>query len=250
MIVIILLIVGGVIGLFIYNALKPKTVLPSSPEGGDSSNSSSGSSSGGSSSGSGGSSGGSSSGGSSSGGEILKGFSTPITQYSHNVRFLDRQNDIDCKTYGSALNEFKLQAPFGISYNVVCGGIDPQFLSSTTTRKNTPYSDNPGDIRFLDKHNLDCGSGAMTRFRMNTNGDKSSYEYDCKALKNSSNKVCRTVETDWSGGSNNLAMLNKLDVKCMENESITQFQILNGANFGKWDDWNKYRYTCCRTKDV
>ena len=45
MIVIILLIVGGVIGLFIYNALKPKTVLPSSPEGSNSSNSSSGSSS-------------------------------------------------------------------------------------------------------------------------------------------------------------------------------------------------------------
>ena len=46
MIVIILLIVGGVIGLFIYNALKPKTVLPSSPEGSDSSSGSSGSSSG------------------------------------------------------------------------------------------------------------------------------------------------------------------------------------------------------------
>jgi hypothetical protein len=68
MIVIILLIVGGVIGLFIYNAVKPKTVLPSSPDG-DSSDSignggSSGSSSGGSSDGSSG--GGSSGGGSSS----------------------------------------------------------------------------------------------------------------------------------------------------------------------------------------
>ena len=244
MIVIILLIVGGVIGLFIYNALKPKTVLPSSSEGSNSSNSSSGSSSGG-----------SSSGGSSSGGEILKSFSTPITQYSDDVRFLDRQNDIDCKTYGSALNEFKLQTllqpPFGlgINYNVACGGIDPQFLSSTTTRKNTPFSESSGAIKFLDRHNLDCGSGAMTRFKMNTqDGNKNSYEYDCKALKNSSNKVCRTVETDWSGGSNALAKLNTLDVKCMEDESITQFQILNGANFGKWDDWNKYKYTCCRTK--
>ena len=178
-------------------------------------------------------------------------FSTPKTQYDNSVRFLDRQRDIDCTAYGSALNKFKLRAPArdGLSYDVVCGGIDPQFLSSATVSRNTPENGiENGDIKFLDRHNLDCGTGVMTKFALNTRGDNMTYEYDCKDLQYSS-KVCRTVETDWAGGSNSLEMLDGLDVKCREDESISQFQILNGANFGKWDDWNKYRYTCCKSTD-
>ena len=41
-------------------------------------------------------------------------------------------------------------------------------------------------------------------------------------------------------------MLDRHKVACEADESINSFNLINGEGHGKWSDWNKIRYSCCK----
>ena len=179
--------------------------------------------------------------------EAIRSFDTPKTEYNNHIKWLDRQNKLDCEA--DPLNGFKLQTPAasGLTYKVNCKGIDSRFVVDNSKLDNekiyeTALSETSGGIRFLDKHPIDCGTGkVLSKFAMagGTGDDRMNFQYKCKNVLEPIE--CRDVFTDWAGPCTALECLDRQELKCNSDESISGFQLQ-----GKFNDFNRYKYTCCK----
>jgi hypothetical protein len=154
-----------------------------------------------------------------------------------NMIFLDRHT-LDCGDDG--LNQFRLGRPKGnqIQYKYKClDGIN----SPANIRKDTGANDwGGGNTIYLDRHNLDCGKNPIAKFRLvRPKGNQIRYDYTCNSKKVGG--ACRNVNTGWNQESNQQIYLDRHNVKCNDNEVITQFK-LNRDGKGKF----RYDYKCCK----
>jgi hypothetical protein len=144
---------------------------------------------------------------------------------------------VDCKKDG--IKSFILTAPTKdtIDYKYTClDGIssNPGAYKYTTTQ-----TDGGGNTIYLDRHNVNCGSYPITDFKLTKPADDTiRYEYRCSSRKAGGD--CRNVTTAWDTESKDTIYLDRHDVKCNANESLTRFQLKRDGN-GKF----RYEYKCC-----
>jgi hypothetical protein len=155
-----------------------------------------------------------------------------------NMIYLDRHS-VDCGNDG--LNQFKLERPSGnrIRYRYLC----KEAINSSGKNKNTGSNDwGGGNTIYLDRHNVDCGTKPIARFRLvRPAGNKIRYDYRCS--NKSSTGVCRNANTGWNQESSRNIYLDRHNVRCNSDEVITQFK-LNRNGKGKF----RYDYKCCKIK--
>ena len=189
-------------------------------------------------------------------------FNTPLTDYSWDIRSLIAQRDVNCASHGTqdqAMNRLKLHGPAaqGLSYEVSCGGIAPQNLSTTTSDLQTAHIAYTGEglsnFRGLD---VNCGNKAvLTQIALDglENNTKLYQEYKCKNIINGEPQ-CSQHETPWVGsdGDYSLQYLDNHNLVCGEGESLSSFRLVNGEETAEhpWRDWNSMKYTCCKVAPV
>ena len=111
--------------------------------------------------------------------------------------------------------------------------------------KYTPWQDNGGgDTKYLDRHNLDCGSQTkmMTRFRLEASpypGNKIRYVYTCCRVATSFCRA-RLVNNNPTEENENLIYLDKQRVDCGSSSIMNAFRLVRN-NHGQW----YYNYRCC-----
>ena len=150
--------------------------------------------------------------------------------------FLDRHL-VDCDDDG--LNQFKLGRPSEtqISYSYKClDGID----SPANIEKNSGANDwGGGNTIFLDRHNVDCGDNPIAKFKLVRPTEHTiRYDYTCNSKKVTGS--CTDLNTGWNEESDKNIFLDRHDVKCDDNQVITQFKLNRDGN-GKF----RYDYKCC-----
>ena len=154
-----------------------------------------------------------------------------------NSIFLDRHT-LDCGDDG--INQFKLGRPKGnqIQYSYKCvEGIN----SPANINKDTGANDwGGGNTIFLDRHNVNCGENPISKFRLvRPRPNQIRYDYTCNSAKIKGQ--CRDSNTGWNQESNMHIYLDRHNVKCEDDEVITQFK-LNRDGKGKF----RYDYKCCQ----
>jgi hypothetical protein len=189
-------------------------------------------------------------------------FTTLPTEYNWDIRSLIAQRDVNCASHGTqdqAMNRLKLHSPAasGLSYEVSCGGINPQNLSSTTSNLQTAHIAYTGEglsnFRGLD---VNCGNKAvLTQIALDglENNTKLYQEYKCKNIINGEPQ-CSQHETPWVGsdGDYSLQYLDNHNLVCGEGESLSSFRLVNGEESTEcpWRDCNRMKYTCCKVAPV
>lgn len=181
-----------------------------------------------------------------------------IREYSTNpendgggdMRWLVR-HDITCDN--DAINSFVLERKANdsgelarINYKVGClEGVN----SGTTDIKKTALTDDgQGDYLFLDRHNVDCETRPISKFKLARNGEnKVMYQYKCSTLEHTGE--CRDVQTemtDETGG--NIYNLDRHHVKCEPGEAVTSFKLIRNALEDRemYGEKVAYSYKCCK----
>lgn len=155
------------------------------------------------------------------------------------TEYLDRHT-LNCGSNG--LNQFQLTrpSPSTLSYRYRClNGID----SSANIRKTTPQGvRDDGNVIYLDKHNVDCGTNPISKFRLTSpeNATKLSYDYTCNSKAVAGE--CRNVTTPWRDEDWQNYVLDKHNVECNQDEVITRFQLKRNSTHDKL----RYEYKCCK----
>jgi hypothetical protein len=162
---------------------------------------------------------------------------TPSNDWGEgNMAYLDRHN-VDCGDDG--LVQFRLGRPASdkIQYSYKC----LEGINSAGTNKNTGDNDwGEGHTVYLDRHNVDCDSKPIAQFRLvRPADDKIRYDYRCS--NKPSTGPCRDANTGWNEESDQNTYLDRHDVKCNDDEVITQFK-LNRDGQGNF----RYDYKCCK----
>ena len=159
---------------------------------------------------------------------------------ANNTRDLSNHN-ISCPDF-SSVNSFQTvtDPEWKLHYNYNC--ID-NFKPTTIDYKTTePQADGNGNPLFLDRHDIDCGSGSVLgQFKLVQNPTDATqyYSYTCH---NTENPECRQVTTPFNDdGGGHIHYLNRHNVKCEPNEALQQFKLVrNPDNLGQY----QYQYTC------
>ena len=81
--------------------------------------------------------------------------------------------------------------------------------------------------------------GNFVIYPQSPNDQVMKFQYKCKNV--SEPLECRDVFTDWAGPCTTLDCLDRQELKCNSDESISGFQLQ-----GKFNDFNRYKYTCCK----
>jgi uncharacterized protein YegP (UPF0339 family) len=178
------------------------------------------------------------SGGSGGGFQIGASKDTGFNDESRQAFFLDRHN-VNCDPNG--INSFKLvrSGKGKFRYDYKCsskGALGP--LSS----KDTGFNDEGGgNVIYLDRHNVDCGTGALSQFNLTRDG-KGKYRYNYKCASSNKPLQCRDVTTpvnDHGGG--DTIYLDRHNISCNNDEVISKFKLMSLPG-------NKiqYSYKCCK----
>ena len=130
-----------------------------------------------------------------------------------------------------------------IRYNYFCN----DKKETSVTQKNTGWVTNPGLTKTFaygqnDTFNVNCDKKPITYYKLVTdpnNGWRLKYDYKCG---NTTSNKCRSITTEESDASNNPGFLDRQNVKCEDNEYLSQFKLKSTGVEGK----NKYEYTCCK----
>lgn len=165
-----------------------------------------------------------------------------------NTYYFDRHT-LDCNN--NPINSIHLNRnadKIQFEYNCISGGSFDNVISGKTI----PTDAGNGDIRYLDRHNIDCSSkilnnqygGAITKLHYNRDDDKNiHYQYSC--LPSNVPLTCRQVNTDFNDdGNGNSLYLDRHQIKCNDNEALSQFQLHRNDK----GDQVQYNYTCCSVK--
>lgn len=151
------------------------------------------------------------------------------------------KHHVDCKKDG--IKSFKLTrpSPATIDYKYIClDGIN----SNPGAYKYTKSNDwGKGNMIYLDRHNVNCGSYPITDFKLTQPADdKIRYEYRCSSRKAGGD--CRDTATKWNTFSSNTIYLDRHDVKCKANEVLTKFGLVHNGKSGNAKKI-RYEYKCC-----
>jgi hypothetical protein len=168
----------------------------------------------------------------------FRGTQTPPNEWGNgNSIYIDR-HPISCANNG--LNQFNLTRPKPdqIQYKYTClEGIN----APANINKKTAANDwGGGNTIYLDRHNVDCGQNPISSFKLTRPSDKTiQYQYTCNSKKAKGD--CRQANTGWNEESNQSIYLDRHNVKCGNNEVITQFNLVrNGKKKFRYD------YKCCK----
>ena len=178
--------------------------------------------------------------------EVFKTGTQKTTGYNDdgggNAIYLDRHS-LDCESNG--ISHFKLyRNPNNLSqyqYGYTCSTGGPKLGPSMA--KNTGFNDDGGgNVVYLDRHNVDCGSdGVLSQFKLARNLP-SQYRYDYKCLPSTKPLTCRNVSTVGNeDGKGNSVYLDRHDVKCNEDEVLNQFKLYRPTG-----NQINYEYKCCK----
>lgn len=167
--------------------------------------------------------------------------STPDSQRDNNVAFLDRQN-VKCTDSNSVFNRLHMVVTPNdqIHYDYSC--LSASDIGAAVT-KTTNEIDNTNDTTRLADFNINCDSGyGIGRLQLtNAPNNKQRYEYSCLPVPNATTCVTKTTNLD-ANGMGNLSFLDRHDVKCGENEVLSQMRLKNQGN------QMQYEYKCCSRK--
>jgi hypothetical protein len=168
---------------------------------------------------------------------VLYPYSTPLNDNGDgNHVYLDR-HDIKCPT-GQSLNNFTLDTQgkkMQYKYGCVSGEI------GDGVKKRTP-DNKSGGVRYLDRHNVDCGSDKyITQAKINR-GSHSKWNYDYTCSSSDIPLTCRNVVTAATARGGGTKYLGNQHIKCNDDEGLSQFRMLDTGG-GK----SKYTYRCCKS---
>lgn len=117
---------------------------------------------------------------------------------------------------------------------------------SKTTPKNSDgkvvksfQTDIEPSVTYLDRHNLDCGSGTsgLKRIKLDAlSSNKIEFEYTCCSVASSLLGSSRSRNTDWnSDGSGKATYLDRHNVKCGSKEFLTQVRLRTSGSKMRYD---------------
>jgi hypothetical protein len=109
--------------------------------------------------------------------------------------------------------------------------------------KNTGFNElGTGNIIFLDRHNVDCGSAGINQFKLNRDsgfGGNIRYDYKCISGGNTNSTLSKNTDFNDVGWSNNVVYLDRHNVNCEDNP-ISQFKLNRNSS----GDKIRYDYKC------
>ena len=157
-----------------------------------------------------------------------------------NSVYLDRHN-VDCGN--SLISSLKLKRSGNkIRYDYSCC---PNPSSAESINRHTPLNDDgKGNTIYLDRHNLECKNGLISKMRLTRGGKnkKIGFAYTCKA---SGVKACTTHNTGWNDeGQGKNIFLDRHNLKCAIGKSLKRVKLVRNGK-GKY----RYDYTCCEPGD-
>ena len=120
------------------------------------------------------------------------------------------------------------------------GNEAPIIVGMTNIEKQTDWNDLGGSkTQFLDRHSVDCFPSAVSAFKLERNGEKMRYFYDC-AQGITWGPAVGVVTAENDGGGGKLEYLDRHNVECPQGTVIAQFKM-NSKN-----DAHKisYSYNC------
>lgn len=157
------------------------------------------------------------------------------------------KHNIDCGN--NVINQMKLtrkdnKFPGEIHYDYTCSTSNNDI--GNNINKNTDFKWE-GDMKSpfysetsrLTEHNIDCGNkGVLTSMQLESKDGKMRYNYNCKYANKE--LKCRDVSTPINAyGNGNVIFLDRHDVRCNNNEVLSQVKLINDPNgIG-------YTYRCC-----
>jgi hypothetical protein len=157
-----------------------------------------------------------------------------------NVVYLDRQH-VNCGN--DAITRFQLTRAGAntINYRVHCmEGVDS---GKSNWKYTTADEDGGGDVRYLDRHKVDCGDKAISDFWLKNQGDGTmKYAFKCSDLVHDNNMCYETITPFDEDGDGNMVYLDRHNVECGEGYALTSFGLERNSN----DNRITYRYNCCR----
>jgi hypothetical protein len=132
-------------------------------------------------------------------------------------------------------------------YNFECCRIesdDP--IKVTTSKATTPsswYSN--GSVSMLAEQNVNCQNNGLQQMKLTANPDRdfAYYDYTCGVFSSgvNMNVKCTPKSTAWTNDNGTLQPLVSTQVKCGEQEYISQMKVARDTNNGKI----RYDYSCC-----
>jgi hypothetical protein len=151
------------------------------------------------------------------------------------ARYLDK-HDIKCSDK-NVLNGFLLRTSGkDIYYDYTC--LDGDFEKGIRKQTESTILDS---VRFLDRHDVKCGSDSLiSRAKLTNKNGKWNYDYTCSKSKNP--LQCRNLSTtlnDSGNGKNHY--LDRHQLKCNSDEGLGRFKLVN-----KGTKKYRYDYTCCK----
>lgn len=150
-----------------------------------------------------------------------------------NVVYLDRHY-LDCN--GNGMVGFGLFRPTRttIAYDYACANAP---IAGRTLSHTLPNDDGRGDMRYLDRHSIDCGGRPILGFGLyRPNTSTIGYQYYCGANAFGSVETFETRATD--DGKGNMLYLDRQRVNCRRGV-LTRFQLFRPTN-----STIAYEYSC------
>ena len=118
----------------------------------------------------------------------------------------------------------------------------------------TPDTNGNGQIRFLDRHNINCDNNSvLSDLKLVNNADGNlQYQYNC--LKSTKPLSCRKLATEFTTAGTfeykqKTYLFDRHVIKCNDNEAISQIKLVNkpGLDGNTDNDQFRFEYTCCST---
>jgi hypothetical protein len=164
------------------------------------------------------------------------------------ITFLDRHT-VDCN--GKPVNYLKLErnptvpGQWQYKYKCAAGGD-----LGAPVGKNTTFNDIGGrDISYLDRHDVKCeDNSVMTKVHFANDKDYKNirWDYSCAPNKQTKKLACRDVKTPVNErdtvNRQNAHYLDRHELKCNDDEALSQFQMINDENYSKIH----FNYKCCK----
>jgi|DEB0MinimDraft_4_1074332.scaffolds.fasta_scaffold25755_2 hypothetical protein len=157
------------------------------------------------------------------------------------VVYLSRQH-VNCGD--DAITRFQLTRTGAntINYRVHCmEGVDS---GKSDWKYTTADEDGDGDVRYLDRHKVDCGDKAISDFWLKNRADDGTmkYAFRCSDLAHDNNMCYEMITPFNDDGDGNMRYLDRHSVECGEGYALTSFGLERNTN----DSRIAYRYNCCR----
>lgn len=118
---------------------------------------------------------------------------------------------------------------------------DLSFWHASSYHRSTRNNHNSRDIKYLDRHKVDCGNGYLRQFQI---AGSIRYSYYCMNPMEATRRVARRTPLK-RGGNDGVNYLDRADLKCRSNELMSMFRMRTQGWFSR--DFY-YDYTCIRPK--